>query len=117
MIKYLNQDDRQPMIKLRARLDENSGEHDLFPYFSDIGYLANCLYPQKFPEYLDNLHRLGIIEVYYDRYLASDEQYEKLKLHPQFPCIQKNEKLNIIEKKSMYELSEFGKKFCKVCLP
>ena len=34
-------------------------------------------------------------------------------------CVRKgkeNEKINIVEKKSMYELSEFGKKFCKVCL-
>lgn len=114
IIKYLYHDDRQPMIKIRIKVDESAGERDLLPYFSDIGYIAHCQYPQKFPEYLDNLHRLGIVEVYYDRFLVDDKYYEKLKLHPQFPHVEG--KGNIVEKKSMYELSEFGKKFCKVCL-
>ncbi|MGI6006126.1 MAG: Abi-alpha family protein, partial [Ruminococcus sp.] len=77
---------------------------------------ANCQYPQKFPEYLDNLHRLGIVEVYFDRFLTDEKYYEKLKLHPQFPRVEGNRNNNIVEKKSMYELSEFGKKFCKVCI-
>lgn len=116
MIKYLYGDNKQPMIKIRMKLGESAGESDLLPYFSDIGYIANCQYPQKFPEYLDNLHRLGVVEVYYDRFLANEEYYEKLKIHPQFPRIREIEKGNVVEKKSMYELSEFGKKFCKVCL-
>ena len=116
VIKYLYQDDKQPMIKIRIKLDDNGGESDLSPYFSDIGYKADCQYPQKFPEYLDNLHRLGIIEVYYDRFLTNEKYYEELKYHSNFPHIAGKEKYNIVEKKSMYELSEFGKKFCKVCL-
>ncbi len=55
IIKHLYQDNTQPMIKIKIKL----GESDLLPYFSDIGYIANCQYPQKFPKYLDNLHRLG----------------------------------------------------------
>ena len=79
-------------------------------------YKADCQYPQKFPEYLDNLHRLGIVEVYYERFLVDEKYYEELKHQPYFPHIEENEKINIVEKKSMYELSEFGKEFCKVCL-
>lgn len=116
IIKQLYQDDKQPMIKIRIKLGESKGESDLLPYFSDIGYIANCQYPQKFPEYLDNLHRLGIVEVYFDRFLTDEKYYEKLKLHPQFPRVKVDGSNNIVEKKSMYELSEFGKKFCKVCL-
>lgn len=104
------------MIKIRIKLADNAGESDLLPYFSDIGYKADCQYPQKFLEYLDNLHRLGIVEVYYERFLTDKKYYVELKHHPYFPRIEENEKINIVEKKSMYELSEFGKKFCKVCL-
>ena len=40
-----------------------------------------------------------------------------MKHHPYFPRIEENEKINIVEKKSMYELSEFGKNFVKcVCI-
>lgn len=116
MIKYLYQDNKQPMIKIRVKLDNGAGESDILPYFSDICYKANCQYPQKFPEYLDNLHRLGIVEVYYERFLVDEKYYEELKHQPYFPHIEENEKINIVEKKSMYELSEFGKEFCKVCL-
>lgn len=116
IIQYLYQDDKQPMIKLRIKIGESVGESDLLPYFSDIGYITNCQYPQKFPEYLDNLHRLGIVEIYYDRFLTDEKYYEKLKLHPQFPHVQGDENRKVVEKISMYELSEFGKKFCKVCL-
>ena len=70
----------------------------------------------KVSEYLDNLHRLGIVEVYYERFLVDEKYYEELKHQPYFPHIEENEKINIVEKKSMYELSEFGKEFCKVCL-
>lgn len=42
MIKYLYQDDKQPMIKIRIKLADNAGESDLLPYFSDIGYKADC---------------------------------------------------------------------------
>lgn len=114
IIKYLYKDDKQPMMKLRIILDDGAGENDLSPYFSDIGYKVNCYYPQKFPEYLDNLHRLGIVEVYYDRFLVDENYYDELKVHPYFPHV--DEKINILEKKSMYELSAFGKKFCEVCL-
>ena len=114
IIKYLYQDDKQPMMKFRMQIGD--GENDLSSYFSDVSYKAECQYPQKFPEYLDNLHRLGIVEVYYDRFLTDERYYENLKLHPQFPVIEKNEECSIVEKKSMYELSEFGKRFCEVCL-
>ena len=114
IIKYLYQDDKQPMMKFRMQIGD--GENDLSSYFSDVSYKAECQYPQKFPEYLDNLHRLGIVEVYYDRFLADERYYDNLKLHPQFPVIEKNEECSIVEKKSMYELSEFGKRFCEVCL-
>ncbi len=95
MIKYLYQDDKQPMIKIRIKLADNAGESDLLPYFSDIGYKADCQYPQKFPEYLDNLHRLGIVEVYYERFLTDKKYYEELKHHPYFPRIEENEKINL----------------------
>lgn len=116
IIKYLYHDHKQPMIKIRRNFGESVGESDLTPYFSDIGYITNCRYPQKFPEYLDNLHRLGMVEVYFDRFLTNEKYYEKLKRHPQFPLVGKGANDNIVEKKSIYELSKFGEKFCKVCL-
>lgn len=116
MLKQLYEDNTLPMIKLRMRLNESQGEIDVKPYFSDICYVTECQYPQKFPEYLDNLHRLGLVDVYYDRYLANGQCYENLKQHKGFENVMVDGNATIIEKKSMYELSEMGKKFCKICL-
>lgn len=116
MLKYLYEDNIMPMMKMRIKLGEGKGEIDATPYFSDICYTTGCHYPQKFPEYLDNLRRLGLVEVYYDRFLTNDEYYVKLKEHVAFVKVIADEKTTVIEKKSKYELSELGKKFCSVCL-
>lgn len=116
MLKYLHQDNKLPMLKIRLKLEGRKGEIDATPYFSDICYNACCQYPQKFPEYLDNLHRLGLVEVYHDRHLTEDAFYEKLKQHADFLYPISDITSSVVEKKSMFELSEFGKKFCAVCL-
>lgn len=115
MIKYMYNHTIMPMLKIRIKVDENGGEKDLLPYFSDICYIVKCDFPSKFPEYLDNLHRLGLVEIYYDRFITNDVVYKNLKKHPAFPLLLIEEEKKS-ETKSIYVLSEFGKKFCGVCL-
>lgn len=116
MLRYLYNDSRQPIIKRRIRLAEKKGEVDAEPYFSDLCYLTSCQYPKKFPEYLDNLQRLGLVNVFTDRYLTDESFYNKLKAHPSYGNMVVPKGQDIIEKKSMFELSEYGKTFCKVCV-
>ena len=118
MLKYLRLDDKMPMIKIRTELSNNQGELDATPYFSDIGFRAQCERPQKFPEYLDNLHRLGLVEIFYDRHLTNDIFYEELRSNPYFIKMKPQDGMRSqdFEKKSMYVLSELGKKFCSVCI-
>lgn len=115
MLKYLFSDPKMPMLKIRIKLDDD-GEVDITPYFSDICFLSKCERPQKFPEYLDNLHRLGLVEVFYDRYLVDDSYYGELRKNPYFSNLIPTNSDKTFEKKSMYVLSELGKKFCSVCI-
>ena len=115
MLKQLRTDDVMPMIKQRLSLRDN-GDIDIAPYFSDICYLANCEYPQKFPEYLDNLHRLGLVIIEYDRWLVNDQYYIDLLNNPNYIKVVPAKDQKIIEKKSLYKLSDMGKKFCTVCM-
>ncbi len=119
MIKYLYEisslpKQYVPMLKIRQEVN-NKGA-DLMPYFSDICYITDCQYPKKFPEYLDNLHRLGLVEVFYYDFLTNKEFYRKLREHKAFPQFLFYEEDTLTEKKGMYGLSEFGEKFCAVCL-
>lgn len=116
MLKYLYNDSTMPMIKLRISLENDKGEVDVMPYFSNICYLADCQYPNRFPEYLDNLQRLGLVNVFYDRYLTEDRYYDELKAHPSYVRLDVPAGQKVIEKKSMFVLSDFGKTFCKVCV-
>ncbi|MCD8052031.1 MAG: DUF4393 domain-containing protein [Clostridiales bacterium] len=115
MLAILHDDPKMPMLKLRLKVD-SGGATDISPYFSDICYKANCEHPQKFPEYLDNLHRLGLVEIHYDSYLVEDSYYEELRKHPDFSQYMPQKCEFLFEKKSMYLLSEMGKKFCKLCM-
>ena len=86
MLKYLLYDSIMPMLKVRKELNAG-GEVDATPYFSDICFLSKCEHPLKFPEYLDNLHRLGLIEIQYDRYLSNDFYYTQLRENPYFKSL------------------------------
>ena len=115
MLKHLYKDPKMAMLKIRIKLD-SGGETDITPYFSDICYIAKCEYPQKFPEYLNNLHRLGLVDIEYGRYLTNDAYYDVLRKHPFLSAhIPQNPEI-IAEQKSIYALSEMGKKFCSVCM-
>ncbi|WP_294959950.1 DUF4393 domain-containing protein [uncultured Fibrobacter sp.] len=115
MLKEILKEDVLPIIKYRLE-EDNQGEYDVLPYFSDICYRIGCEYPQKFPEYLDNLHRHGLVEVEVGRYLTNDEYYEKLRIHPACRKPQLQQGQSAKEVKSIYRISEFGKKFCSVCM-
>ena len=116
MLIHLHSDDKQPILKQRLKLNENSGEIDLTPFFSDICYLSNCQFPKKFPEYLDNLTRLGLISQSHGRFLSDDTYYEVLRNHPAFPKVMDIDPKFLKEEKGYYQLSDFGKRFCKVCI-
>jgi len=115
ILKHMQHHDKMPMLKERLKLPQG-GELDVFPYFSDVGYLTGCSFPQKFPEYLNNLHRLGLVDVFYDRYLVDNNFYEDLKKHFAYPKLNASDGQEFTEKKSLFVISEFGKIFCKICI-
>ena len=72
--------------------------------------------PFKFPEYLYNLQRLGIISICEDRYLVDDTKYKDLRTSPHFPKFVFVDDQQTVEKKGFFELTEFGKRFCSACV-
>lgn len=104
-----------PIIKPRVKID-NKGEYDVVPYFGDVCYKIDCSHPEKFPEYMDNLQRLGLVDIEKDRLFTDDTIYENLKKHPNYPKITLSAGQSIVEKKSYYTITELGRKFCSICL-
>lgn len=117
MLKYLFEKNHQlPILKIRIKLQDGKGEIDYTDYFNDVCYLTNCDHPTKFPEYLKNLERLGLVEIEKNRHFVDAELYNNLRKHQNFYNLSSINQEDIIEQKSLFFLSEFGNKFCKVCL-
>lgn len=73
-----------PVITLRSEFKETGkGGTDVLRHFSLLGYEAGCEHPQLTPGYLDNLCRLGIIQIpEFFRYTATGV-YDPLENHPE----------------------------------
>lgn len=115
MLREMRNEVKLPMIKVLIKM-KTEGEFDIAPYFSDICYKVGCEYPHKFPEYLDNLQRLGLVDVEKNRFLVDDQIYETLKKHPKYITVNLAEDQSTVEQKSLFVISELGKKFCSVCM-
>ena len=59
-------------------IQEKDGFRHGVRHFSTLGHEASCQFPTMIQRYLDNLERLGLIEMDFDKVLVGDENYTKL---------------------------------------
>ena len=110
-----------PLITLRWEFKEgNSGGADVLRHFSILGIEAKCENPELTPEYLDNLCRLGLIEIPQSIYYTTPGVYDILEKHPE--VIKSIEKINLnddrkhnIEKKGVF-VTQLGRQFINACV-
>jgi hypothetical protein len=95
------------------------GQRKLMDNFSDIGERAGCTHLDLVPNYLDNLLRLGLLQIPVGRIIQDSTEYDAL-LHSQtFKNIKagiEDEETQIIIKKKYVELSTFGIQFVNACV-
>jgi len=88
--------------------------------FTDIPELCGCEDIIGYEKHIDNLVRLGLVEIP-DECLTDKNKYERLKKHP-FIIKRKNEleSLDLVERVDFIEgcihVTEFGNSFCSICL-
>lgn len=101
------------------------GEVMQIEWFSTIAEEAGAEYPSDVISYLDNLVRLGLLERVQDKFFTQEARYENLEKHIRIQAI-KEETLSMIKighpvefkiKKGIIRMTEFGCRFCEVCLP
>jgi len=103
-----------PKVNIEGKLPDNKGEVTEFQNFTLFHKLVKDLNVNAIPVYIDNLNRLGIIEIFHDEYLTAPNLYEPLendealnKLKTQIQ--QANRTLNF--RKGLIRLTSFGKDF------
>lgn len=87
--------------------------------FSNIGELASCEYPDLSSNYLDNLARLGIIEIQREVSFTDSKKYVELENHITIlNFISQNNLPNQRAEIKQYsaELTNFGKQFIAACI-
>lgn len=105
-----------PKIDLQQKSENNEGYINKFINFTLFHETDSNLKFYNIPTYLDNLQRLGIIEILKDEYLTNDEEYEKLRVSASIADIIESiedKGLEVIYRKGLIRLTAYGKDFVK----
>lgn len=110
----------KPIMDIKLKMKSGtSGEHNLVNNYSNIGLEAECKYPDLTPQYIDNLCRLGLLQIPAGRHLVGNNAYDSLtktKEYEKFKAQYETEHTTIREIKKYIELTELGIQFKEACV-
>lgn len=118
MLKILSNGEGFPKVKLNFETGPNKFS-TIFRTFTTICYEAKCDIPENTQEYIDNLVRLGLVEVLNETYIIGDPRYDEFEKHPVVAVEVENiVKLGYSPKffRGLFHLTNFGRQFCKAIL-
>lgn len=119
LMKLFFFNDRHALLDLRWSSKDTNGEFDLKRNVSVIGEKAGTTKINLTPNYIDNLCRLGLMEIQSDRYLADDKLYEEINNLDFVKQIKEefsNMERQLIFKKKHISITDFGLQFCIACI-
>lgn len=119
IMKFLATSEDQPLINVKAVL-KDGGFQILRRHVSLIGVKANCEHAPLAAIYLDNLVRLGLIEIPTFSRITADEPYSEIEEHPEFKSIlddsMKNPTYTIEVERILLFVTDLGKQFIRSCV-
>ena len=107
-----------PLIDVNFHIGNSQGLLPMIKNFSDLAY-GVCEYPNNIAAYLENLNRLGIIEISNTKWINDDSKYEQLQNHPVVKTAVKDSIKNgakINYSKKLFNVTSFGINFMKSCI-
>jgi hypothetical protein len=119
LMRYFSTGVPLPVITVRADLEDGRGGIDSIVNFSVFGEQAGCEHPPLSPSYLDNLSRLGLIEVA-DKFYTAPSAYDELENHPSI--VEAKKQINDIEgqkvtvQQRLVEVTRLGGQFINACV-
>ena len=109
----------QAAIDVEARGPLGMGNRGVARRLSMLGDRAGCRHPDRVQLYLDNLLRLGLVQIS-DEPFEDEELYQVLEAQPEVNEAKEEASSGATRAKSLrhrIELSSFGRSFCETCLP
>lgn len=123
VLRHLAQQEGIPLIRIRYKRPNSSDGFDIVKHFSNVGYLVQAEFPKNLPQYLDNLTRLGLINIDSIHSLTFKEFYKPLRECDDFKqMLQIPENYQSVGYSQIQQIdhfgviSSFGKEFCRVCI-
>ena len=119
IMKLYATENMQPLIDIKANI-QPTGFRILSRNFSFIGQKANCEHVELTPNYLNNLCRLGLLEIPHDCYIIAKDIYEELESDKQLDEIKQHieatDGLSIGFNRKEIGLTDLGSQFCLACV-
>ncbi|GAB6170893.1 Abi-alpha family protein [Paradesulfitobacterium aromaticivorans] len=107
-----------PILSMRS-VDSRGYYTTLLHNFTTVAELAGCALPQLVTSYVDNLVRLGLAEISYERYSIDPGAYEAELAHPTVvgmkTYIENNER-SVEIRQGVLERTNLGKQFYEACI-
>lgn len=124
LISLLVSAPRLPLLNIgwvyKTITEEKSGGATIYVNFSNLGELANCEFPDLTPTYIHNICRLGLAEVPYNFAITVKGAYDHLENSPTAIVlkfgIEENPEFSYNVERKVFQVTELGKQFTKVCL-
>jgi len=124
LLRLLAQVRSFPLLNVRreykVQTPTERGGTDILVNFSLLGWEAGCDCPQMTPTYINNLCRLGLVEVPPFLEYTKPGVYDPLEKHPQVEsikaAIEANEKYQTVIQRKGLQVTQLGKQFCEICV-
>lgn len=119
IMQFLATHGDQPLINIKIVMNEQGHFRISHRHVSLIGLKAGCDHPSLAANYLDNLSRLGLIEMP-DRFITNDALYTEIEEYPQIKQIKETpthiDGAKVEIEKLKVELTDLGKQFIRTCV-
>lgn len=120
IMRFLATSGTQPLINIKATQKEGGGFQIVHRHLSLISLKSRCEHPPLAANYLDNLIRLGLIEIPNMQRIKSDDPYKENEDYPEvkniLEVLRKVETHTIEVDKIKFDLTDFGKQFVRSCV-
>ncbi len=120
IMRFLATATSQPLVNIKAIDKQDGGFQIVHRHLSLIGLKSSCQHVPLAGTYLDNLVRLGLIEIPSMRRIKSDEPYKEIEHFPEVKQIlddlRKSETHTIEVEKLKLEVTDLGKQFIRTCV-
>lgn len=106
-----------PVIWVRQNRKDRKGGTFIIRNFTTINEQADCNFPDRIPEYLENLDRLKLVNIYKTSYLTAEGVYNHVESMPAIKKLlnKEDEEYKYEIQRGFVEISIFGSSFSKVC--